>query len=65
MPFLLAAAFLGNFLGFLRRFRHRVVTVEKIMGALLVVAGVMFLTGSMQTLSYWFLEMFPALATLG
>jgi cytochrome c-type biogenesis protein len=65
VPFLMAAAFLGNFLGFLRRFRHRVATVEKIMGALLVVAGVMFLTGSMQTLSYWFLEMFPALATLG
>jgi cytochrome c-type biogenesis protein len=65
VPFLLAAAFIGAFLGFLRRFRHRVATVEKIMGALLVVTGVLFLTGSMQTLSYWFLEMFPALANLG
>jgi cytochrome c-type biogenesis protein len=35
------------------------------MGALLVVTGVLFITGSMQTLSYWFLEMFPGLATLG
>jgi cytochrome c-type biogenesis protein len=65
VPFVLAAAFLGTFLGFLKRFRHRVATVEKIMGALLVVTGFLFLTGSMQTLSYWFLEMFPALATLG
>lgn len=65
VPFLLAAAFLGTFLDFLRRFRHRVAAVEKVMGALLVVTGVLFLTGSMQTLSYWFLEMFPALATLG
>jgi len=65
VPFILAAAFIGNFLGFLRRFRERVVTVEKVMGALLVATGVLFITGSMQTLSYWFLEMFPALATLG
>jgi cytochrome c-type biogenesis protein len=65
VPFILAAAFLGNFLGFLRRFRQRVATVEKVMGALLVVTGVLFITGSMQTLSYWFLEMFPGLATLG
>jgi cytochrome c-type biogenesis protein len=35
------------------------------MGALLVLTGVMFLTGSIQTLSYWFLELFPGLATLG
>jgi cytochrome c-type biogenesis protein len=39
--------------------------VEKVMGGLLVVTGVMFLTGSMQSLSYWFLEMFPGLARLG
>jgi cytochrome c-type biogenesis protein len=65
VPFLVAALFLGHFLSFLRRFRHRVVIVEKTMGALLVVTGVMFITGSIQTLSYWFLEMFPGLATLG
>ncbi|HEY7763614.1 MAG TPA: cytochrome c biogenesis CcdA family protein [Aestuariivirgaceae bacterium] len=65
VPFIVAAAFLGNFLGFLRRFRQRMATVEKVMGALLVVTGVLFITGSMQVLSYWFLEMFPALATLG
>lgn len=65
VPFLAAALFVGNFLSFLRRFRHRAMTVEKLMGALLVITGVMFITGSTQTLSYWFLEMFPGLATLG
>jgi cytochrome c-type biogenesis protein len=65
VPFILAALFLGNFLSFLRRFRHRVATVEKVMGALLVVTGIMFITGSIQSLSYWFLEMFPGLASLG
>jgi len=39
--------------------------VEKLMGALLVVTGVMFLTGTMQTISYWLLELFPSLASIG
>jgi cytochrome c-type biogenesis protein len=65
VPFIAAALFVGRFLMFLRRFRHRVITVERLMGALLVVTGVMFITGSIQTLSYWFLEMFPGLASLG
>jgi cytochrome c-type biogenesis protein len=65
VPFIAAAMFLGSFLGLLRRFRHHVVTVEKVMGAFLVVTGIMFITGSIQNLSYWFLEMFPGLASLG
>jgi cytochrome c-type biogenesis protein len=35
------------------------------MGGLLVVTGVMFLSGTFTTLSYWMLETFPGLATLG
>jgi cytochrome c-type biogenesis protein len=65
VPFVAAALFLGHFLRFLRRFRQHVPKVERAMGLLLVITGVMFLTGSIQTLSYWFLEMFPDLATLG
>jgi cytochrome c-type biogenesis protein len=65
VPFVAAALFLGQFLKFLRRFRQHVPKVERVMGLLLVATGVMFLTGSIQTLSYWFLEMFPNLATLG
>ena len=51
--------FLGQFLKFLRRFRQHVPKVERVMGLLLVATGIMFLTGSIQTLSYWFLELFP------
>jgi cytochrome c-type biogenesis protein len=32
---------------------------------LLIVTGVAFLTGSMQTMAYWLLELFPSLATIG
>jgi len=39
--------------------------VEKIMGAFLVLTGIMFLTGTMQTVSSWLLEAFPFLANIG
>ena len=65
VPFLAAAIFVGAFLGFHGRFRRHVVIVEKLMGVLLVLTGVMFLTGSIQALSYWLLELYPGFATLG
>ena len=65
VPFLAAALMVDNFLHFLSRFRRHLGMVEKITGALLVVTGVAFLTGSMQELSYWLIELFPGLARLG
>jgi cytochrome c-type biogenesis protein len=65
IPFLLAAFSLDAFLGFFRKFRRHMPTVERVMGLLLVITGVMFLTGSMQTLSYWLIEWFPGLASIG
>lgn len=65
IPFLLAALFSGAFMRFLGRFRMHLGRVEKVIGALLVVAGVFFLTGGIQSASYWLLETFPVLGTLG
>lgn len=65
LPFLGAAAALGTFLGFFRKFRHHLPKVEKAMGGLLVVTGVMFLTGTMQDFSYWLIEHFPVLSSIG
>lgn len=65
VPFLAAAFGINGFLGFMKRFRRHLGTVEKVMGGLLVATGVMFLTGTMQSLSYWMLETFPALANFG
>jgi carbon starvation protein len=36
-----------------------------VIGGLLVIAGVLFLTGGIQTTAYWLLETFPALGQLG
>jgi cytochrome c-type biogenesis protein len=65
IPFLLAAAALGPFLGFLKRFRAHFGTVERVVGALLVATGIAFLTGTMQNLSFWLLQAFPGLAKIG
>lgn len=65
IPFLIAALFSGAFMRFLSRFRVHLGKVEKIMGVLLVIAGLLFLTGGMQSFSFWLLENFPALGRLG
>jgi len=65
LPFLAASLFAGPFMRLMRRFRAQMGKVEKTMGALLVLTGVMFLTGQIATLSYWLLETFPGLANVG
>lgn len=65
IPFLIAAAALGAFLGFFQKFRRHMLTVERVMGVLLILTGIGFLTGTMQTLSYWLIEQFPVLGTIG
>ncbi|WP_119680799.1 cytochrome c biogenesis CcdA family protein [Indioceanicola profundi] len=65
LPFLFAALAVEQFMGFMRRFRRHLGRVEKIMGGLLVLTGVLFLTGTIPELSYWLLEMFPVLGQIG
>jgi cytochrome c-type biogenesis protein len=65
IPFMIAALFSGAFMRFLGRFRLHLGRVEKVMGGLLVIAGVLFLTGGFQSFSFWLLETFPALGKLG
>lgn len=65
IPFLLAAFFVGPFMGFLNRFKKHLGTMEKITGILLIITGILFLTGGMQTISFWLLELFPALGNIG
>ena len=65
IPFLIAGCAIEPFMGFLARFKRHLGAVEKVVGVLLVATGVAFLTGSLQTMSFWLLETFPSLATLG
>jgi cytochrome c-type biogenesis protein len=64
VPFVLAAVAIKPFMGFMQRFRRHLGTVEKVMGGLLVLTGLLFLTGSINTFGLWLLETFPVLAQI-
>ena len=65
IPFLMAALFAGRFLGWMAGFKRHLGTVEKVMGSLLVVTGVLFMTGSMSLTAQWMIENFPVFQTIG
>jgi cytochrome c-type biogenesis protein len=65
VPFLLAAFAMGPFLRFLKGFRANLGLVEKGMGVLLVITGILFLTGTISQFGFYLLEAFPALGKLG
>ena len=62
IPFILAAIAVKPFLAFMQRFRRHLGKVEMVMGAILVLTGLMFLTGSINWLGSWMLDTFPGLA---
>lgn len=65
LPFLAAALAAGPFTRFMQRFRRHIRTVEIVLGALLVLTGLFFLTGMVSEFAYWILEAFPALGRIG
>jgi cytochrome c-type biogenesis protein len=64
-PFVLAAFAMGPFLSAARRFRSQFGRLEKLVGGLLVLTGIAFLTGGLQAASGWLINAFPALGQLG
>ncbi len=65
IPFLLAAIFINRAVTVMNKLKRHMQLIEKIMGGLLLFVGAMLLTGAFSNFSYWLLETFPALATLG
>jgi cytochrome c-type biogenesis protein len=65
IPFMLAAFAVEPFAAFLARFRRHLLRVEQVMGGLLVLTGIAFLTGFVTQASFWLLEAFPALGRIG
>ena len=65
IPFILAAVAMKPFMAFMARFRRHLQTIERIIGSLLVLTGILFITGSMTDIAYWILETFPTLGTAG
>ncbi|HJU19234.1 MAG TPA: cytochrome c biogenesis protein CcdA [Stellaceae bacterium] len=65
VPFLLAALFMASFLKQLRKMRRFGRAFELGAGTVMVIMGIAMITGYMSAFSYWLLDMFPVLATIG
>lgn len=64
IPFILAAVAIRPFLGFMAKFKRHFGLLEKVMGLLLVVTGLMFLLGAQNWLGQWMVETFPGLSQI-
>ena len=65
VPFIAVAFFAGPFLSLMQKFRRHIGKVEKTIGILLIITGILFLTNSMSTIAYLMLEWFPAIGAIG
>lgn len=65
IPFLIAAFAARPFMAFLGRFRRHMRKVELAIGSLLVVTGVLILTGKINVIGNWLMESIPALQAIG
>ena len=65
IPFLIVATFLSKMGNTLNFFKHNFEIIERVMGLLLWTVGLLMLSGGFTDLSFWLLETFPFLGTLG
>jgi len=64
-PFILAALFIGPFMRWLTGFRRHLGRIEKAMGLMLIVFGLLIATNSMNYIAQWMLDVFPNFGALG
>lgn len=65
LPFIIASAFVGPFLKWARKFRRHLGIIEKIMGVLLIMFGVLIATNSINIIAQWMLETIPWFNSIG
>ena len=65
IPFILSVLFITKFLVFSKKTRIHIIKIQKISGYILLITGVLIVTGKLQTLGYYLLEWFPILGKLG
>ncbi|RVT85829.1 cytochrome c biogenesis protein CcdA [Rhodobacteraceae bacterium CCMM004] len=61
LPFIAAAAFVGPFMRWMQGFRRHLGKIEKAMGVLLIVFGLLIATDTMNVIANWMLNYWPAL----
>lgn len=65
VPFMLAAVFLTRAQGVMARLKRYMRAVEIVMGVLLLIIGLLLISGDFARLSFWILEHLPILGQLG
>jgi cytochrome c-type biogenesis protein len=65
LPFLAAAAFTGGFLTRMPLMRRFGRPLQLLAGGVMVLMGIAMITGYLSAFSYWLLETFPGLASIG
>jgi cytochrome c-type biogenesis protein len=63
-PFILAALFIGPFMRWMVKFRQYLGLIEKGMGVMLILFGVLIATNSMNIIAQWMLKLIPNWITL-
>ncbi len=65
IPFLAAALAVRPFMRFMGKFKRHMPTVERLIGVLLIITGLLFVTETMNEIGFWLLETFPSLGKVG
>jgi cytochrome c-type biogenesis protein len=65
IPFIVSGLFITKFLIFSKKTRMHIIKIQKVSGYILLVTGVLIVTGKLQTLGYYLLDWFPILGKLG
>ncbi|KAJ04182.1 sulfite exporter TauE/SafE family protein [Sulfitobacter mediterraneus] len=64
LPFILAALFIGPFMRWMQKFRRHLGTIEKLMGVMLIVFGILIATNSINYIAQWMLSIAPDIGVL-
>lgn len=65
VPFLLAAIMFANMTAALKRLRYAGHILNVTAGGVMIVMGLLMMTGRLQLIAYWLLERFPGLGSIG
>jgi len=65
IPFILSGLFITKFLIFSKKTRMHIIKIQKVSGYILLITGVLIVTGKLQTLGYYLLDWFPILGKFG
>jgi len=65
VPFLISALFVSQSVTIIRKLQKHMLLVERLMGLLLLVVGILLFTGGFSKISFFLLDVFPFLAYIG